>query len=597
MKRIALSLIAAVAFSAVITNIAQAADRKPGVKKADQAAKIKAACPKKARAKPAKPRKMLVLSYQSHDGGRFAGEEALKAMAETGAFELEFALSHDAMSKVLIPEKLKAFDAICLNNSTGGNGKSVNGKTWVENISEYVKAGGGLVGFHAATDNKLGVVFGGFFTGHPWSEEVGIKIDDPKHALTKVFGGKGFMVNDEIYQFNKIYTRKNLRILLSLDMTKTKDKGARKDKDNAVAWVRKFGKGRVFYCSLGHRASIFEMPKLMQFDMDGIQFALGDLKADMTPSGPLPASASTDPADVDKYTGEYTGKFVVDGKEGAGLAQIIAEGKGQYRAVLMRGLWKTAKDIKQIRIELTGKIGTDGNVPLEGNGWTGKLIGRKTLVAKADKGSFDGKWTVRKSPTLCAKPPKGAVILLPFAPGKAAELTEWANKSWTALPSGAMQVGRGSNFTVKKFGSINLHIEWRCPYEPDRRGQGRGNSGVYLQKRYEVQVLESFGLASKSNDAGSIYRVANTKINASLPPLQWQTYDIEFRAAVIGADGKAKTPPMMSVKHNGVQTHKDQVLPGKTTAAAASGLTPKDSLMLQDHGNKVEYRNVWVVEK
>ena len=305
----------------------------------------------------------------------------------------------------------------------------------------------------------------------------------------------------------------------------------------------------------------------------------------------------TDPEKVDKYTGEYTGSFVVDGKKGDGLAQIIAEKDGQYRAVLMRGLWKTAKDIKQVRIELTGKADKDGNIQLEGGGWTGTLVGRKTLVAKCDKGSFDGKWTVRKSPTLCAKPPKGAIVLLPFEPGKKPSMDEWTNKGWPARSNGAMRVGRGSNFTVRKFGSMKLHIEWRCPYEPHRRGQGRGNSGVYTQKRYEVQVLESFGLASKSNDAGSIYRVANTKINASLPPLQWQTYDIEFQSAVVGADGKVKTPPMLTVSHNGIEIHKNQVLPSKTTAAAASGITPKDSLMLQDHGNKVEYRNIWIVEK
>ena len=304
-----------------------------------------------------------------------------------------------------------------------------------------------------------------------------------------------------------------------------------------------------------------------------------------------------DLVDVDKITGEYVGELTVDGKKGDGLAQVIAEGKGKYRAVLMRGLWKTDKKIKQIRIELTGTVDADGNVPLEGAGWTGTLVGRKTLVAKAEKGSFNGKWTERKSPTLGAKPPKGAVVLLPLEPGKEPSLAEWTNQKWTPLPNSAMRVGRGLNFSVKKFGSVKLHLEFRCPYQPTKRGQGRGNSGVYLQKRYEVQVLESFGLMSKSDDAGSIYKIATTKINASLPPLTWQTYDIEFQAPVIGPDGKAKTPPMMSVMHNGVEIHKDQVLPGKTTAAAAKGLAPKDSLMLQDHGNKVEYRNIWVVEK
>lgn len=314
-------------------------------------------------------------------------------------------------------------------------------------------------------------------------------------------------------------------------------------------------------------------------------------------AAPAKKTEAKKPADVDKYTGEYTGNLVVDSKKGDGLAQVIAEKDGQYRAVLMRGLWKTAPDPKQIRIELVGKADAAGNIALEGEGWKGSLVGRKTLTAKSDKGSFEGKWTVRKSPTLGAKPPKGAVVVQAFECGKKPSLDGWNNKSWTALACGAMRVGKGSNFTVAKFGSAKIHIEFRCPYEPHRRGQGRGNSGVYVQKRYEVQVLDSFGLKSRRGDAGSIYGVATTKINASLPPLQWQTYDIEFKNAVVGADGKVKTPPMMSVVHNGIQVHKDQVLPDKTRAAAASGVTPKDSIMLQDHGNKVEYRNVWVVEK
>jgi type 1 glutamine amidotransferase len=251
-------------------------------------AKIRAAVPKKPSVRPAKPRKMLVLSYQSHNRGRFAGEAALQIMAEqTGAYEVEFARDKETVSKMLVPDELKAFDAVCVNNSTGGKGVSPNGKTWVENLSAYVAEGGGLVGIHAATDNKFGKIFGGFFSGHPWSEEVGVKIDDPEHRLTRVFDGKGFMVNDEIYQFTKIYSRDKLRVLLSLDMTRTADKGRRKDKDNAVAWVRQHGKGRIFYCSLGHKRHIFQDPKLLQFYLDGIQFALGDIEADMTPSGQL----------------------------------------------------------------------------------------------------------------------------------------------------------------------------------------------------------------------------------------------------------------------------------------------------------------------
>jgi len=265
-----------------------AAKEKPRVSE-ERAKKISAAIPAKATAKPLKPRRILVLSYQSHDDGRFAGEKALEVMAaKTGAFELSFVREPGKLPEVVMPEYLGQFDAVCVNNSTGGGGKALNGRELVDNLDDYVKAGGGLIGIHAATDNRFGKIFGGFFTGHPWNMEVGIKIDDPKHPLCKAFDGEGFMVSDEIYQFNKgAYTRDELRVLLSLDMAKTPDKGKRDDKDHAVAWIKTHGKGRVFYASLGHRAEIFERPALMRFYLDGIQFALGDLSADSTPSAKL----------------------------------------------------------------------------------------------------------------------------------------------------------------------------------------------------------------------------------------------------------------------------------------------------------------------
>ncbi len=599
MKRLVLMAVMVVAVQAMTAGVCKAA--RGGDPSPQDLAKIKAAAPKQATAKPAKPRKMLVLSYRSHNAGRFAGEKAMEIMgAQTGAYTLVFARDAKAVSEMLVPEKLKDFDAVCLNNSTGGGGKSANGKTWEENLEAYVSGGGGLVGIHAATDNKAGAIFGGFFCGHPWSENVGIAIDDPKHALTKVFAGKGFMVHDEIYQFARIYDRKKLRILLRLDMTICKDKGKRPDKDNAVAWVKKLGKGRIFYCSLGHNPKVFQNANLLQFYLDGIQFALGDIEADMTPSGPLKAPIKTAaPAPVDdKLMGEYTGTLALGGVKGPGVAQVIAEGKGMYRAALMRELWKTDPNIKQFRVEMTGKVGADGRVKLAGGGWTGLLVASKMVSARADNGdTFDGdRYNERKSPTLGAKPPAGAIVLLPFKPGAKPSMAEWSNASWRPLDSGAMEVGRGTNFTKRKFGSARFHVEFRCPYEPTKRGQGRGNSGVYFQRRYEVQVLESFGLKSRSNDCGSIYKVANTKINACLPPLKWQTYDVEFTAAKTGPDGKLIRRPMMTVRHNGILTHKDQPLPGKTTAAAASGLIAKDSLMLQDHRNKVQYRNIWVVE-
>jgi type 1 glutamine amidotransferase len=275
-----------IAFVVLAAGFAQVEAKGP---KPEEVEKIRTAVPKKATAKPAKARKILVLSYQSHDAGRFAGEKALEIMAEqTGAFTLEFVRDKNALPEAVMPENLEQYDAVCVNNSTGGQGNANNGKTLVENLDEYVKNGGGLIGFHAATDNRFGEVFGGFFSGHPWSGTVGVKVDDPEHPLCKAFAGKGFMTSDEIYQFNKgVYTRDKLRVLLSLDMDIVKKKGSRADDDNAIAWIKNHGKGRVFYCSLGHNPKAFQDPRIVQFNLDGIQFALGDLEADATPSAEL----------------------------------------------------------------------------------------------------------------------------------------------------------------------------------------------------------------------------------------------------------------------------------------------------------------------
>ena len=120
-------------------------------------------------------------------------------------------------------------------------------------------------------------------------------MDEPDHPLCAAFGGKGFWASDEIYQFNRgVYSRQKLRVLLSLDMNVVKKKGSRKDDDNAIAWIKTHGKGRVFYCSLGHNPRAFHDGRIVRFLLDGIQFALGDLEADATPSAmldPKPASA------------------------------------------------------------------------------------------------------------------------------------------------------------------------------------------------------------------------------------------------------------------------------------------------------------------
>jgi hypothetical protein len=202
--------------------------------------------------------------------------------------------------------------------------------------------------------------------------------------------------------------------------------------------------------------------------------------------------------------------------------------------------------------------------------------------------------------------PKGAIILFD---GK--NLDNWTHRNgkkpahWKVLPGGILQVERGGDIITKqKFdGTFLLHVEFRVPYMPKAKGQGRGNSGVYLQGRFEVQVLDSYGLKSKDNDCGGIYSVAAPLVNACKAPTVWQSYDIEFTAAKC-VDDKKTEPAVITVYHNGVKIHDKVKIPlakDNTTA----GMSPKElggvctpgPILLQDHGNPVQYRNIWLVKK
>ncbi len=197
-------------------------------------------------------------------------------------------------------------------------------------------------------------------------------------------------------------------------------------------------------------------------------------------------------------------------------------------------------------------------------------------------------------------PPKGAIILFD---GKSAD--KWTKRDgkkveWK-IADGAMEgfKGHGDIVTKEKFGGkFHLHVEFRIPYEPDlKQGQGRGNSGVYIQGRYEVQVLDSYGLASKNNDCAAIYEVAAPLKNACKAPTVWQAYDIEFTAPKF-ENGKKVEPVHITVVHNGVKVHDNVKVTVDNTRAGAGGdpATP-GPILLQDHGHPVQYRNIWLVKK
>jgi len=256
--------------------------------KPDQVEKVRAALPDTPTVKPKQPRKLLIFNLCKgfRHGSIPIGAKAFELMGKkTGAYTSVSTLDPE----VLRPQTLRQFDAVLFNNTTG---TLFDDEEMKKSLLAFVASGRGVVGAHAATDcfykwEEFGKMMGGYFSGHPWHEDVGIKLDDPSHPLLAVFGGKGFVIKDEIYQFRDPYSRASLRVLLSLDMNATKDKGKRPDKDFAVSWIRTWGKGRVFYCSLGHRDEIFWNPTILKFYLDGIQYALGDLPADATPSARL----------------------------------------------------------------------------------------------------------------------------------------------------------------------------------------------------------------------------------------------------------------------------------------------------------------------
>lgn len=303
----------------------------------------------------------------------------------------------------------------------------------------------------------------------------------------------------------------------------------------------------------------------------------------------------TDPDKAEKtdkdfaIQGEYTGKIKDDdGNEVNVGVQVIALGGGKFKAVGYPGGlpgdgWNTTE-----KIEADGEL-KDGAVTFEKDGGKGVIKGGSLSIVAAEKELGKLSKINRSSPTLGAKPPAGAVVLFD---GKTADAFEGGKVG----EEGLLLEGSTSK---QKFGSYKLHIEFRIPYQPEDRGQGRGNSGVYMQGRYEVQMLDSFGLAGKNNECGGLYSVKDCDINMCFPPLTWQTYDIDYTAAKFDEAGKAVEPAKITVEHNGVVIHKDAKLPtdrGTTAAPVKPGPEP-GPIYLQNHGNPVRYRNIWLVEK
>jgi hypothetical protein len=292
------------------------------------------------------------------------------------------------------------------------------------------------------------------------------------------------------------------------------------------------------------------------------------------------------------YMGNYEG--TVGGH--SAKAYVIAVGGQNYRVNISSAdgtLTPAGFDLSAT--EFNGVLCITGQAA--GRDWNGKVQdGVMTLDGHYYGLTGELKKVQKESPTLGQKPPKDAVVLLPYEPGQKTSLEKWTNQNWQLNDDGSMEVKNGSNFTVQQFSNVQLHIEFCLPLEVWKIAQHRANSGVFFNEScYEVQVLDSFGLMIGNGDCGSIYSIKAPDVNASLAPEQWQTYDITFYAPVLDAKGKVATKPRITVIHNGVKIHDNVEIPHSTInpdfEQKASG-----PIQLQDHGSAVRYRNIWAVE-
>jgi hypothetical protein len=308
--------------------------------------------------------------------------------------------------------------------------------------------------------------------------------------------------------------------------------------------------------------------------------------------------AYTDPAATDAdfpFQGEYVGVVKHESGETKFGVQVIAMGDGEFSAVAYPGGLPGDGWTPPDKILGTGS--RDGDiVKLEGVDLGGTIrngeIRGGTLVVLDDGGAAIAEMpkVERASPTLGGKPPEGAIVIFDGSGPVDENETLVAPK---ITEDGLLMQGV---VTKENFGDAMWHIEFRLPYQPKDRGQQRGNSGAYFQGRYEVQMLDSFGLEGKDNECGGVYSVAAPKVNMCFPPLTWQTYDVEVTSPKYDGDTKV-ADARLTVLHNGALIHEDIAVSKVTPSGRDGPDKTRGPLYLQNHNNPVRYRNIWVVPK
>lgn len=287
-----------------------------------------------------------------------------------------------------------------------------------------------------------------------------------------------------------------------------------------------------------------------------------------------PASGGQDYADQGEYKNDWGG------------AQVIALGSGNFQMVTYPGGLPGEGWNHETKMENSGKREGDKVVFTGNNSYRAELASGKITINTASGGPYTMEKVERKSSTLGAKPPSGAVVLFDGTSADAWSGGHMDSHHW--LLAGCKSKERFTNFTT--------HLEFYLPFKPLARGQERANSGVYLQDRYEVQVLDSFGLEGRDNECGAIYSQKAPSVNMCYPPLTWQTYDVDFTAAQFDASGKKTKDAVVTLKQNGATVLENVELKGPTPGGINE--SPNGGpLQLQGHGNPVFFRNIWVISK
>ncbi len=421
----------ALVVSVLISSLATPAEAQVPPEHAEQIRRV--AQEVKAAAAPKRPRVVLIWNTPAHLMDKDPhkgycipyGEEAMKAIGETsGAFKP--VVSDDLA--LFAPDNLKQFDAIVLNNASGSwitptasdlakdplkklgaDAQSVEAELR-KSFVDFVKNGGGIVCIHfAIAANRewpeFKEIFGGTFTGHPWTEEVGVTLEEPEHPLVAAFGGRDFRIADEIYEYGPPYDRTNVRVLMSIDPART-NMGARwinrKDGDFALTWVKSYGKGRIFNTSFGHMSSIYSNPKMLQFYLDAIQYATGDLPAPNSPRADRPDRTrvpGTQPAPglEPGFVSLFDGK-TLDGWDGDRAIWTVEDGAitGRTAAADLKEnnfiIWKDQVENFELRLKFKLEGGNSGIYYHAQRRRPGQSGGDPLVGTQAD---FDesGRWT------------------------------------------------------------------------------------------------------------------------------------------------------------------------------------------------------------